>query len=1112
MKMSETEPIQADIVDNTKNGITMERILNSAIPNVKRLDISTGYFNVKGYGMLRRTLEKSVMNDSFSMRLLLGKEAITTTDDSFEKYAERYRESKNDRGQALSIKTGLDDSGLTAESRTNTASLIALLGRQNVQVRTGTSRFNHSKCYILGNRTAFIGSSNFTHGGLIGNYELNAGLYQPGVADKTREWFDRMWGDARDTKEDLISILNQSKFGVPPEPFEVYMKMLFERFRPLLGKTDLGTVASIPLTKFQQDAVRTGLFIMSDFGGTIIADATGLGKTNMGMEIMRQKILKEGKKALLIAPAQVLRGMWEEKLKDVDFKVRETLTTEYLSGERILDNLAKYMNVDLVVIDESQNFRSRSASRRKNLMKLMTVGKPKQAVLLSATPINNSLMDLYYQLSIITKGEDSYFYRTIGIPDLYRHMRDAANKEGLQQGLEKIQQLLDNVMVRRTRSYIESVYRDDRINGTEIRFPEHEYLPIKYSLSNLFGNIFGKILYDIGSLTMAPYGIEQYDSSIPEKERRQHRIRASLQTILLLKRFESSVEAVKISLRNKATLYRYVRSVLEDGKILRVRDFNRIMAKWNSTEGDVDPDTDMDNKDKAEFFMKAIKNIEKEKISGSYELERLMSDMNHDLKIIDGLLEEVEGISLDTKLVAVQSAILSEQALKKEGRKVLIFTEYTATARYITKYLDDNFKKQTVECITGRTAHDDRRKYIKRFAPNANLLEGEKLEEKEIDILVSTEVLAEGQNLQDCNYVINYDLPWNPMRMVQRIGRVDRLTSRHPVIHSRACYPDDELDKILNLLGKLIYKIGTVNAAIGLEAELLGEVPTPRQFTGTAVPRIKALTEGGRTSKRVIEDLERESDVMPQTTPMNELVRYVKEKGIDAMKDIPMGRRSGKRGDGQRAILSYLQTKPERRVYFVVYDYKLDSAHVPDDDSDAIQAATCVADEPRHLPMDSASDHESFEHLLKIDKKAREAIRKKNDKVLEYVNDIKRERKRRYERNITVIKQTVVEGTMQGVITRQDGKFVTDIIKSANLKPWEDDINYLLAEYKRNNDAGALVAGIKVMGNQIGLVKRPKPARPVASSQGAALKLVGAMFITGEKFDPNLWKKGVERY
>ena len=1101
--MQDGQRFRADIIDNIQNSITMQMILNSEIPYIKQFDVSTGYFDVQGYGMLRQALEESTKDKSFVMRLLLGKEALIPAEDSFEKYAQQYKESQNNDEKVLSLKVSLDESEFTQESRTDTTSLIALLNQQNIQVRLGTSRFNHSKCYILGNDSVFIGSSNLTCGGLIGNYELNAGLYQPGAITQTREWFEKMWEKADDTKDDLISVLMQSKFGAPPEPFVIYMKMLFERFKPLLAERELDTKGSATLTKFQQDAVRTGMFIISEYGGTMIADSTGLGKTNMGIEIVRQKVLKEGKKVLLIAPSQVLYGMWEEKLKDVDIHLREMLTMESLGRDAILDDLGKYRNIDFVIIDESQNFRSKNANRRKNLMKLMSVGKPKQTLLLSATPINNSLMDLYYQLSIITGGDDSYFYKTIGIPNLYSHMRDAANREGLQQGLDKIQQLLDNVMIRRTRSYIKEVYKDDKINGDQIKFPKHEYSPIKYKMSNLFGNIFEKLLDQINSLSMAPYGIEQYNNDLDDKEKQKHKVRAHLQIILLLKRFESSVEAVKISLGNKITMYTYVRKILDEGKILRVRDFNKIITKWNASEDGSDPEWDTDEKEKAGFFIEEIKKIEKEHASKNYDIERLKKDMDDDLQKLNNLLEEIKNVTIDTKLDAVIHTILEEKALDKDSKKVLIFTEYTATAKYITRCFKEKIRNKNIQCITGNTSQDTRKQYIRRFAPNANLLEDEKLEHDEIDILVSTEVLSEGQNLQDCNYVINYDLPWNPMRIVQRTGRVDRLTSTYDTIHSRACYPEDELDKLLKLVGRLIEKIEVVNSTVGLDAEVLGEIPRPKQFNGSIKQRIQVLAGKDSESDKIIEDMERESDIMPQTSPINELGRYIKEKGIEFMKDIPMGRRSGKTGEEQKAVLAYLEEKPERRVYFVLYDFKRDKAHVPDDDFEAIRVISCDVNTPIHLPMDGSDNQESFELLLQIDHKARAAIKEKNNTVLQYVKDLKKDRKQQHEKNISLIKQAITTGVSSGDITTVDGESIMDIIKSEYLRPWDDTLNDLLSEYQRSKDSGTLVTGIKKMGQYIGLENKPKSQEPVEDNTNLDLKLVGAMFVMDTKIDHN---------
>ena len=340
---------------------------------------------------------------------------------------------------------------------------------------------------------------------------------------------------------------------------------------------------------------------MSEFQGAMIADATGLGKTNMGMEILRQKILKEHRRVLLVAPSQVLRSMWDKKLREAGLSVRKQVTMESLGRDSSLENWYEYKNIDFVLVDESQNFRSKNANRSTNLARIMTIGKRKQALLLSATPINNSVMDLYHQISIITRGDDAYFWRSIGIPDLYQHMRDAANKEGgLAAGLEKIQRLLDGIMVRRTRSYIREVYHNDTINGQAIKFPEHEYSPIRYSLADLYGNVFQRILDDMHRLTMAPYGLERYNTQATEEVKAKHLVLAHLQVILLLKRFESSVEAVKASLDNKIRLYEHIDKVARGGKMVAVRDLNRMIAKGNyvanraESAGGPDDEFDMD--------------------------------------------------------------------------------------------------------------------------------------------------------------------------------------------------------------------------------------------------------------------------------------------------------------------------------------------------------------------------------------------------------------------------------------------------------------------------------------------------------------------------------------
>lgn len=1075
--------IKRDIIDNTGD-ITMSDVLNSEIPHTKKLDISTGYFNVPGYAMLKDSMIGATQKDGFAMRLLLGRQALIPESD----FEEKAQENGED---AVSLKSNLNEAELTLEAMSDTNSLISLLKMENVQARLGSSRFNHSKCYIMDD-SVLIGSSNFTSGGLTGNYELNAGLYQPGVSKTTRDWFDRMWDMSEDTKQKLIELLESSKFGVPATPYDVYIKMIFEKYRDMLA-TDKGDQQyNIELTTFQKDAVRTALFIMSEFQGAMIADATGLGKTNMGMEILRQKILKENRKVMLVAPSQVLRSMWEKKLREAGLRIFKPISMESLGRENALEKWYEYKNIDFVLVDESQNFRSKNANRSINLAKIMTLGKKKQALLLSATPINNSIMDLYYQMSIITRTDDRYFWRSIGIPDLYRHMRDAANKEGgLTAGLEKIQRLLDGIMVRRTRSYIREVYPKDTINGQPIKFPDHEYSPIHYSLADLYGNVFQRILDDMDKLTMAPYGLEQYNIQATKDEKTKHRVLAHLQVILLLKRFESSVEAVKASLDNKIRLYEYIDKVAKDGKMVRVRDLNRIITKGNYITNRTDSSDSSDVFDMDEFLLQEIQKMDAEEIGKEYDMERFKDDLQEDLKILRELRSEIGKVTADKKLEAVRDMIIKDRALDSESKKVLIFTEYTTTARYLRREIKNSFPEKETELITGDTKHEVRSRYIERFAPVSNLEDDQRLEEKEVDILISTEVLAEGQNLQDCNYVINYDLPWNPMRIVQRVGRVDRLTSKYDTVHSRACYPDRELDGILEMMGKLLSKIQTVNEVIGLDSELLGETPTPHQYNGHLKDRLKVLGKKGQAASDVILRMERDADLMPQNTPLNEIARRAKEIGIDDLRAMPIGRRSGKAGSERKCILAYAREKPERYVYFVVYNYEKDEAYVPENEYDAVNEARCLPDEPLYLPMDGDDSAESFRQLLHIDKKAREAIALSDDQVRKYA---KNTRNTLYEKIRRDVKRVLNDAFKTGKVDAERINRVNDIANRIELQAWEVNLKDIVARYSDDGDMELFLMGIESIGEQIGIEGEIVVAEGEIDYD--SMKLVGAMFIS----------------
>lgn len=1071
------EKAEPDVIDNRES--TMAYTLNINMPRINFLDVSSGYFEVSGYEMVRQALEAATKDSNFVFRLLIGKDAIRPPAyDTFEEY-QRHADIVGD-----TMESGLKKESLNHTQMDAVLGLINLLGQDNVHVRRGSARFNHAKCYILGDEGAIVGSSNFTKSGLSGNNELNTGVWATGTWKKIRDWYERMWIEAKPAKDDMIQTLEQSKFGAPASPYDIYLKMLFEKYKRILtamSRSDTPAVIARTLAKFQQDAVYNILQTIDERGGAILADSTGLGKTHIGLEVMRKK-MAEGKKVLLIAPAQIRDTVWKDKLEEVQINAR-TIGTEEL-GRKTFD-VFKYKKYDFVVIDESQNFRSSTAGRRLNLMKIMSMGRMrKQVLLMSATPVNNSLMDLYYQISIITGGHDDQF-ADIGIPDLYNYMRKAANHK-LHDGLEKIQLLLDTVMIRRTRTFIKEVYPDEMLGDTPVTFPKRNYRPIKYGMTDLFGNVYRDLLDTIQSLHMVPYGIERYNNTVTDEERQRHKVLAHLQVILLLKRFESSVKAVIVSIENKIRLFEYFYDILKTNQIVSPRQLNKIMLKWNAQnqEGDGDEEESRD-----EFFMSEITKLPLRNGS-DYDIDTMMHHIRSDLENLRRYRDALRDMpKFDKKAEAVAETILKDGILNKEGRKVLVFTEYTATALYIKDILVNKFDDKKVGFITGSVKKSKRADIIRRFSPVANISEDDKMPDDTIDILVSTEVLAEGQNLQDCNYVINYDLPWNPMRIVQRIGRVDRLTSKYDTVHSRECFPDEKLDELLTLVGKLMDKISDINESIGLDADLLGQEASPKSFKGTTMGRIRALASGD--AHTITEEMERESDLMPAKSPINEISQYIKKTGIMKMERFPMGRRSGKRGKDNKTILAYVRETPRRRFYWVSYDADTKQAKIVDD-SDAIPLAKCHENDIIYLPTDDLDGAASFRLLLDMDKIARKEIQRQSSMDYKLARELRIKRTKK-QKIVEKIRDIIFDKTMEGQLPESEAEAVDPILDSQDILQWSDELEDTLEEYDSRKDVKSLISKIKRLRDDIGIETDNTEGK---TGQPGELVLVGAMFVS----------------
>lgn len=1011
-----------EIIDNEDG--TMAEFLKSALnDNGGQVSIATGYFNVEGYAELRGPLRDSSKKKDFHLRLLIGNEAVVRKDAVLQCEAEA-EGSLPEELEGLSI----NDSYASL-----VGDLVEFLRQEKVELRQNPERFSHAKCYIFDDLTV-VGSSNFTRPGLKKNIELNAALYQPSAQKLVEQWFDRRWSKGADIKEQIIRVLEDSKFGHPLEPFQMYMKFLYEYYRPRLEELEQEKGKILELAGFQQDAFSSAKRILAKYGGVLIADSTGLGKTHIALELLREYVAVRRLKAMVIAPSQVLNAVWEPKLMEESIKTMN-ITIEKTGTSSFQPE--KYIDYDLLVIDESQNYRNASTNRYANLLKLIAGGKKKMVVLMTATPVNNSLLDLYHQLTLITAGDDAYF-ADLGIPDLRSHFLSAERKE-LTEGIEQIVRLLDEIMIRRTRQFIIDNYPQTTINGKPVRFPKRKLRKVEYSLTALFGDqIYKKLLDTIEGLHLVPYRADFYIKTLEDKARKEADLRAELQKFGLLKRFESSVESIRTSINRLVKFYEYFDKTLASGKILSSQAFRKALSQiGNSLE------------DEAAFFAEMEK-IELVPLTAEYDKLQMKKDIKEDLERLIALKRDLDRIPpyADKKLMALGELLIKDRVFENDGKKCLVFTQYMDTAEYLYRNLKEQLQKQgkKISILTGKTDRKEREKTIMAFAPKANKLEAGLISE-ETDILISTDVLSEGQNLQDANYVINYDLPWNPMRIVQRVGRVDRIGSNYEVVTAAVFWPENALEDILGLVRRLEEKIKKIADTIGEPSTILGELESPKNFN--------ALSRIANQDPTVLDDMERASELLPARTPYQMILTHLRKEGEKGLKGINSGKRSGKLSKESGLVIFYRETKSLEGIHLLHYDFKRKIFEHYNDVSWIFQNMECDDGEPLHIPMKGL---EAFRLFKEIDAKAREELISIINSPMDAKNAQKMGSKHQRE-----LRGVILAALSAGKISTKDASDIYAILNRQNLVAWEDEFFEFHQVYRIHQDASILLSSLRTL-------------------------------------------------
>ncbi len=852
------------------------------------LDIATGFFRIEAWIKLERAFNKLTR-----LRLLIGRDPTI-------KPAEPHRIDLQDYLRR-ELQGQLENSNFGLEYKKCIDRLIAFLKQDHVEVRlygaTGErTPFLHAKAYLFPNY-CIVGSSNFTVPGLEGNTELNVLLDNAHAAQEMRKtWFTDFWEHPsvdKDYKSKLIAELDRSKFGSRAyTPHQILMRCLYTLFQPKQDPVVKGQATTLELADFQQEGFERALQLLERHKGVIVADAVGLGKTYIGLRLI-DHLLSERRKpgylprALVISPAQVRNLVWEPKLREFGL-VADLLSQEEMGRPDF--NSRRYSHCDIIVVDESHNFRNKSTTRYANLQRLICGGRrQKWVVLLTATPINNTIFDLYHQVLLLTRNDDHY-YSSWGIPNLFTLFKSLNKGEG------EITELLFQTMVRRSR--LDVLKRQQAgekiiINGQEIRFPRRILRQFTYNFEASFQGLYSRWVAYIEDLALAPYNLEKYvrreNDKSADRQLRDEVIGALMKT-LYLKRLESSIKAFEVSIRWQSDFQERFLDLLQQGQLLDGSRYRRLMALEAEEQ-----------EDSVEEVLASLPRVD----PANYDLDKLTQDIRADQKTLARIIQDLDriqkkvqtGEDFDLKLIAFKEMMLS-----LEQDKVLVFTYFKDTAEYLyqqlltdRQWLAAMAKRRNsssglrVELLTGKTPTRQREILVRRFAPRVNRLSDQEIgcsPEEEIDLLICTDVLSEGQNLQEAAALVNYDLHWNPVRMIQRAGRIDRLGSPFEELVIVNGFPEQGLELLLGLVQRLQKRIALIDQQVGLDASVLGEVISER-----SLEEIRMLKEAQTPSAQdeVLKALERKVDLISVDDMRFPLLQFIQQSGLQAVEEIPLG-------------------------------------------------------------------------------------------------------------------------------------------------------------------------------------------------------------------------------
>lgn len=800
---------------NEENNTLHDRFNKILNNNVQFFDVLVGYFRSSGFYKMYESME-NIEKTRILVGLNLDKKSVEMIHTAYNEMQVDFTSNKEAKEQySKEVNDDIETSEDSEEVEIGIKKFIEFVRTGKLEIRVYPHHPIHAKVYIMRKDQeksedfgkVITGSSNFSQAGLLGQLEFNVELKDSRDVRFALDKFEDLWKESVDVTDEYIEQAENSWIREDVTPYELFLKCLYEYFKEEINqdKVDaksLGLPPGFMKLQYQLHAVTRAEKILETYNGVFISDVVGLGKTYIGAMLAKRL---RGRKLIISPP--VLKENWERVLWEFDVSAK----VESLGK---LDSILK-MDADsynYVFIDEAHRFRN---DDNDTYAKLHEICNGKKVVLISATPQNNYISDIANQIYLFQNRKNSNIIpNQKDLEGFFKKLEKKLKKydKGTPEYLEVSKEVsteirekvLNHIMVRRTRKEIIKYYDKD-LKSQGLTFPTlNTPEKIVYEFDNQVEVVFNKTLDTIKVLSYARYKTLTYLNEVPPKYKSlltgQQNMGGFMKGILL-KRLESSFYAFNKTLDRFIESYENFISMYKSGVVYVSKKYNVYDLMNNGEEEKLD--FIVDKEDAFKFKSDEFNSI-------------FIEDLEFDLSNLKRIRRMWDPIENDPKLDKFIDDLKNNKLLKKS--KILIFTESKETAEYLKKNIDMHFKNQTI-LFTGGSKNKDRDIIQENFNPDVSKTN----QKNDFRILVTTDILAEGISLHRANVIVNYDLPWNPTRIMQRVGRINRVGTQHDNIYVFNFFPSAQVGEHMSLEENITSKIQAFHDTLGEDFKYLSE-------------------------------------------------------------------------------------------------------------------------------------------------------------------------------------------------------------------------------------------------------------------------------------------------